>query len=69
MACIGRVLKDNISLISNDPPSHPDSIGIPKGHPPLSAFLGVPLRYKEKVVGMIGVGNKTKAIPKRTGRP
>ena len=47
----GRVVKDNASLISNDPPSHPDSIGIPKGHPPLSAFLGVPLRYKNKVVG------------------
>ena len=28
--------KGKYILISNDPPSHPDSIGIPKGHPPLS---------------------------------
>ena len=54
----GRVLKDGKSLLVNDPASHPDSIGIPKGHPPLTAFLGTPLIRDEKVIGLIAVGNR-----------
>lgn len=54
----GRVLKDGQSLIANKPSNHPDSIGVPKGHPPLRAFLGVPFCQKGRVTGMIGVGNR-----------
>lgn len=53
-----RVLLDGKSLIANDPPSHPDWIGPPKGHPPLDAFLGVPLVQEGRVIGMIGLGNR-----------
>ncbi len=54
----GRVLQDGRSLLTNDPSSHPDSIGVPEGHPPLTAFLGVPFVRDGKAVGMIGVGNR-----------
>lgn len=54
----GRVLLDGKSLLTNDPPSHPDSIGVPDGHPRLTAFLGVPFVRDGKVVGMIGVANR-----------
>ena len=54
----GRVLKDGKSLFSDDPPNHPDSIGLPKGHPPLESFLGVPLIYNAKTIGIIAVGNR-----------
>ncbi|CAO4165547.1 GAF domain-containing protein [Methylorubrum aminovorans] len=54
----GRVLKDGSSLIANDPQTHPDRIGTPKGHPPLKAFLGVPLKRDGQTVGMIGLGNR-----------
>ncbi len=54
----GRVLADGAPLIANQPPSHPDSIGIPEGHPPLTAFLGVPLKQAGKTIGMICLGNK-----------
>ena len=54
----GRVLKDGSSLIANDPQAHPDRIGTPKGHPPLKAFLGVPLKRDGQAVGMIGLGNR-----------
>ena len=54
----GRVLKDGKALFTNDPASHPDSIGLPEGHPPLKAFLGVPLKSEGKTVGMIAVGNR-----------
>ncbi len=54
----GRVLTDGKSLIVNDPASHPDSIGLPEGHPALTSFMGVPLLQKGETVGMIAVGNR-----------
>ena len=54
----GSVLKDGKSIIANDPPSHPESIGIPEGHPPLASFLGVPLILRGRTVGMVAVGNR-----------
>ncbi|KUK53129.1 MAG: Signal transduction histidine kinase, nitrogen specific, NtrB [Desulfotomaculum sp. 46_296] len=54
----GRVLLDGKSLFTNNPAFHPDSIGIPKGHPPLKAFLGTPLIHNGKTIGMIGLANR-----------
>jgi anti-anti-sigma regulatory factor len=54
----GRVLKDERSLITNDPSTHPDWVGIPKGHPPIASFLGVPLKHAGKTIGMIALANK-----------
>ncbi|MGO9598242.1 MAG: PAS domain S-box protein [Isosphaeraceae bacterium] len=54
----GRVLRDGRSLFTNDPESHPDRIGVPPGHPPLTAFLGVPLVRDGQTIGMVGVGNR-----------
>jgi PAS domain S-box-containing protein len=53
-----RVLADGKALLTNDPPAHPDSIGAPVGHPPLTAFLGAPLIHGGKTVGMVGVANR-----------
>jgi PAS domain S-box-containing protein len=54
----GRVMLDGKSFFTNHPADHPDSIGTPAGHPPLTAFLGVPLYYGGEVIGMIGLGNR-----------
>jgi len=54
----GRVIKDEKSLIVNAPSSHPDSVGIPEGHPQLTSFLGVPLKYASKAIGMIALANR-----------
>ncbi len=54
----GRVLKDGKGLIANDPATHPDRIGFPEGHPPVTAFLGVPLVRDGATVGIIAVGNR-----------
>ena len=54
----GRVLQDGKGFFTNDPAAHPDRIGLPPGHPPLTAFLGVPLRYGQQVTGMVAVGNR-----------
>ena len=44
--------------ISNVSGSHPNSKGVPKGHPRISRFLGLPIKIKDRVVGMIGLANK-----------
>ena len=44
--------------ISNTSGSHPNSKGVPKGHPRISRFLGLPIKVKDRVVGMIGLANK-----------
>jgi len=54
----GRVLQDGKGFITNDPASHPDRIGLPPGHPPLTAFLGVPLYQGDRIIGMVAVGNR-----------
>ncbi len=54
----GHVILDGKGFFTNDPRSHPDSIGLPNGHPPLNAFLGVPLKQDGRVLGMIAIGNR-----------
>lgn len=44
--------------ISNTSGSHPNSKGVPQGHPRISRFLGLPIKVKDRVVGMIGLANK-----------
>jgi len=51
-------LHDGIARIFNDPASHPDSRGTPKGHPEVTCLLTVPLKYNGDVIGQIGLGNK-----------
>ncbi len=51
-------LREGQSRIVNDPASHPDSVGIPAGHPPITCFLGVPLKQGSHTIGLIGLANK-----------
>ncbi|MDQ1276443.1 MAG: hypothetical protein QG610_2021, partial [Euryarchaeota archaeon] len=54
----GIVINDKKSFFTNDPQSHPDSVGLPYGHPLITSFLGVPLVLDEKIMGIIGVANR-----------
>lgn len=54
----GAVLLNDRSVIANDPPRHPAWVGQPAGHPPVTAFMGVPLRQNGRLIGMIGLGNR-----------
>jgi len=54
----GQVILKEQSLMVNDPASCPDRIGLPEGHPPLTSFLGVPLKDQGKVIGMIAMANR-----------
>lgn len=54
----GQVIKEARPIVVNDPARHPNRIGMPEGHPPLSCFLGVPLLHGGKTIGMVGLANK-----------
>jgi two-component system sensor histidine kinase/response regulator len=52
-------MADGKPVLTNDPGSHPDRVGLPVGHPPLKAFLGVPLIRGGRTIGMVAVANRT----------
>ncbi|MBF0140627.1 MAG: PAS domain S-box protein [Magnetococcales bacterium] len=46
------------SVILNDPAMDPYWRDLFDGHPPLHAFLGLPIKRREKVVGVLGIANR-----------
>lgn len=54
----GQTILEGHSEIVNDPGRHPSRVGIPKGHPQLTSFLGVPLLVRGRPVGTIALANK-----------
>lgn len=54
----GHVITTNKTVISNQPSMHSAARGVPKGHPTLYRFMGLPITSRGKVVGMIGLANK-----------
>lgn len=63
----GEVIKYNKTLITNDPSSHPASVGTPEGHPPIRCFLGVPLSRGERAIGAVCVANKPDGYTEKDG--
>src|SRR5260370_16518808 len=56
-----RAVLENRPIRSADALADPTRVGQPKGHPPVRAFLGVPLRLHGMPIGMIGVANRGSA--------
>lgn len=54
----GVVIKEQQPLIANNPYTHPKRGGLPEGHPALNAFLGLPLKVNQTMVGMLGLSNR-----------
>ena len=53
----GSIIVTKEVVISNAPSTDARSGGLPQGHPPLNAFLGVPIMSRGEIVGMVGVAN------------
>ncbi|MDX9752773.1 MAG: PAS domain S-box protein [bacterium] len=51
-------VRENRPLIHNDYPSLPHKKGLPSGHAPIFRELVVPVKRKDKIVAILGVGNK-----------
>ncbi|MEJ2142350.1 MAG: PAS domain-containing protein [Gammaproteobacteria bacterium] len=54
----GHVMTSHQPVVSNNVTSDPRSGGLPKGHPPLNSFLGVPIFHGNELVGMYGIANR-----------
>ncbi|MBE9528839.1 MAG: PAS domain S-box protein, partial [Proteobacteria bacterium] len=54
----GAVVLTGEPVIANDPKNDPRAKGIPAGHPPLNAFLGLPFYSGDKLIGMAGLSNR-----------
>ncbi|NBD20301.1 diguanylate cyclase [Aquabacterium fontiphilum] len=54
----GQVVRDNQQFTANHPPARHGSNALPAGFPALQNFLGLPIRFDNRVVGMIGLGNR-----------
>lgn len=54
----GAVMTTGREVISNCPSTDPRRCGLPRGHPPLEGFLGLPFYSGGRMVGMIGIANR-----------
>lgn len=54
----GSVLKTGQQVISNQPITDPRRCGIPEGHPPLNAFMGLPFYGGGELLGVVGIANR-----------
>jgi two-component system, NtrC family, sensor kinase len=54
----GRVITTGEPVVANAPAEDPRRGGLPEGHPPLHAFLGLPFHSSEELVGMVGIANR-----------
>ncbi len=55
------VVLENRPVRTADAAADPHRVGQPSGHPPVGAFMGVPLRLDGAPIGMIGLANR--AVP------
>ncbi|MEU6483990.1 GAF domain-containing protein [Streptomyces sp. NPDC046887] len=55
---LGLLIRDARPLRLDDLTTHPDSCGMPPGHPPMHGFLGVPVRVGEEVFGNLYLTEK-----------
>ena len=54
----GHAVLSGEPVIANHPDSDPRRGGRPQGHPPLDAFLGVPIKVGEETLAMVGLANQ-----------
>lgn len=59
---LGLLIDQPVPLRLHDIASHPESYGFPSGHPPMSSFLGVPVRIRDQVFGNLYLTEKAGGV-------
>lgn len=54
----GTTLATAETVISNDPANDPRSGGLPPGHPGMTSYLGIPIKHRDEMIGMLGIANR-----------
>jgi signal transduction histidine kinase len=55
---LGLLIKDPRPLRLANLSAHPDSVGLPANHPPMTSFLGVPVKVRDEVFGNLYLTDK-----------
>ncbi|CAL9342431.1 Oxygen sensor histidine kinase response regulator DevS_DosS [Streptomyces sp. enrichment culture] len=55
---LGLLIREPEPLRLADLGTHPESVGFPAGHPPMTTFLGAPVRVRERVFGNLYLTDK-----------
>lgn len=55
---LGRVLQDSAPCICNVPPDATQKTGLPADAPELRTFIGLPILFGDKLIGIIGLANR-----------
>jgi len=55
---LGAVVREGVAIRVRDVAAHPAFVGLPPGHPPVSSFLGAPIRFRGAVMGHVYLANK-----------
>lgn len=58
LGVLGLLIDHPVPLRIDDLSSHPSSSGFPTGHPPMTSFLGVPVRVRGRVFGNLYLTEK-----------
>lgn len=53
----GHALRTGETVIANQPATDPRRGGMPRGHPPMTAFLGIPVALGDRLIAMVGLAN------------
>lgn len=61
----GDVISSGEMVIANTPVIDTHKDGLLPGHPPLNAFLGLPLYHRSKMIGMIGLANRVQGYDQK----
>jgi len=61
----GKVITGGDVVIANNPADDRRAGGVPKGHPPLNAFLGLPFYHRDKLIGMVGIANRAQGYDQK----
>lgn len=62
----GRVITQHTTVMSNNPVGDDPSHAVPPGHPALESFLGIPLSFQGRALGMIALGNRLEGFDQET---
>ena len=54
----GVTLRTGEVVVAADPSTDPRAGGLPPGHPPLHAYMGVPIKDGADLLGMVGLANR-----------
>ncbi len=65
---LGETVRSGRVVVSDDLARDPRSGGSPQGHPPIRAYLGVPVLSGTAIIGMIGLANREQGYSEAFGR-